>query len=217
MSGPRRYFYPAWLRFWHWLNAALFLGLIVTGVSLQYASASVATLDFRTAVIVHNVCGIALTLNYMLFLALNIMTGNGRQYVPHLNRLVENLTVQSRYYLVGIFRGEPHPFETTPAHKFNPLQQVTYLMIMYVVVPGAIITGWALLVPDILVRQIAGLSGLTLTDLTHTVIGFFLSLFMFGHIYLATTGETVTSNFEAMLTGWHEDAHDPKKTRRNHP
>ncbi len=217
MSGHRRYFYPVWLRLWHWLNAALFLSLIFTGINLQYASVSAPTMDFRIAVLVHNVSGIALSLNYLLFFSMNIVTGNGRQYLPRLDRLLENMIVQSRYYLIGIFRGEPHPFETTPARKFNPLQQVSYLLIMYAAVPGVIITGWALLVPDVLVRQIFGLSGLTLTDLTHTVIGFLLSMFMFGHIYLATTGETATSNFKAMLTGWHDDARETEKARRLNP
>ncbi len=217
MGIHRRYFYPLWLRLWHGLNAALFLGLIFTGLNLQYASASAANLDFRTSIMIHNVCGIALSLNYLAFVALNAATGNGRQYLPRLKSIVGDMLLQARYYLFGIFRGDPHPFETTPQRKFNPLQQVTYLLIMYAVVPGAIITGIGLLVPDILVRQVFGLSGLTLTDLTHTVIGFILSLFLLGHLYLATTGATPTANFKAMLTGWHEDAHEPETTRGTDP
>ena len=38
MTGAH-YLYPFWLRLWHWINALLFLTLIVTGLSMLDADA----------------------------------------------------------------------------------------------------------------------------------------------------------------------------------
>jgi thiosulfate reductase cytochrome b subunit len=74
---------------------------------------------------------------------------------------------------------------------------------MYIAVPLIIISGWALLFPEFIIDRILGMPGLTLTAVFHTSIGFLLSIFMIGHIYLATTGTTVLSNLKSMITGWH--------------
>ncbi len=204
MNYHKEYYYPLWLRIWHWLNALLFLSLIFTGINLQYASVTAPIIKFKNALLIHNASGIILTLNYLFFFTLNIITGNIKQYIPSVKNFLSKLIIQARFYLSGIFNKEDHPFETNKNQKFNPLQQITYLKIMYLALPLMIITGWALLFPEFLIKQIFGISGLTLTDIVHTVDGFLLSIFMFGHIYLATTGTTVASNFKAMLTGWHQ-------------
>jgi thiosulfate reductase cytochrome b subunit len=84
---------------------------------------------------------------------------------------------------------------------------------MYIAIPLILISGWALLFPEFIINQIWGISGLTLTAIFHTSIGFLLSIFMIGHIYLATTGTTILSNFKAMITGWHEhtEKQNPKE------
>ncbi len=200
----REYFYPLWLRSWHWVNAILFLLLIFSGITLQYASVEDPFLSFDSAITIHNTCGILLTLNYLLFFLGNLATGNYKQYIPKLKGIINRLFLQAKFYLIGIFRNDPHPFHTTIDKKFNPLQQITYLQIMYVAIPIMLVTGWALLFPEFIFEDFFGESGLGLTALLHTITGFFLSLFMFGHIYLATTGTSVMSNIRAMINGWHE-------------
>lgn len=200
----KEYFYPVWLRLWHWLNAVLFLCLIISGISLQYSGTTSFLIPFPVAIQMHNVCGIMLTLSYLLFVVGNFITGNYKQYIPPMKGLVPRLIKQARYYSYGIFKNEPHPFETSKDNKFNPLQQISYLKIMYVLMPLIIITGFGLLFPDILLDEFFGESGLFYTALLHTITGFILSVFMVGHIYLGTTGSTVSDNFKAMMTGWHE-------------
>lgn len=203
-AEKKEYFYPLWLRFWHWLNALLFVALIISGITMQYATANNILMSFNTATSLHNASGILLTLNYLLFFLGNLVTGNYKQYIPVLKGLIERLIKQGRFYLYGIFKNEPHPYESTKESKFNPLQQLTYLKIMYVLLPIIIITGWALLFPETIIEDVFGMSGLFLTAILHTVTGFILSLFMFGHIYLAFTGHTLQSNLKAMTSGWHE-------------
>ena len=40
--------------------------------------------------------------------------------------------------------------------------------------------------------------------LLHTIGAFMMLAFLIGHIYLITTGHTVTAQLKAMLTGWDE-------------
>lgn len=204
MKNESLYLYPIWLRIWHWLNALLFLTLIFTGLNLQYAKTNSPIIEFHSAVIIHNISGITLTLNYIFFFILNITSGNYKHYLPKLKSFLKNNILQMKYYMNGIFKKESHPFETSESQKFNPLQQITYLKIMYELFPLLLITGWALLFPEFIISKVFETSGLLLTAIVHTSLGFLLSIFMIGHIYLATTGTTVLSNFKSMFTGWHE-------------
>lgn len=204
MKNNQEYFYPVWLRIWHWLNALLFFSLIFSGINLQYVNTKSPIIDFQNTVLIHNISGIILTINYIFFFIFNLISGNYKQYLPMLKGILSRLLTQIRFYISGIFKNDSHPFETTKENKFNPLQQITYLKIMYIAFPLIILSGWALLFPEFIINQIFGISGLTLTAVFHTSIGFILSIFMIGHIYLATTGTTIFSNFKAMITGWHE-------------
>ena len=216
MSNNQEYFYPRWLRIWHWLNALLFFSLIFSGINLQYVNTKSPIINFQNAVLIHNISGITLTINYLFFFIMNITSGNYKQYVPRLKGIFKRLLVQIKFYISGIFQNESHPFETTKEQKFNPLQQITYLKIMYIIFPLLVVSGWVLLFPEFILDEIWGISGLTLTAIFHTSIGFILSIFMIGHIYLATTGTTIFSNFKAMITGWHANTpfrqeHHPDK------
>jgi len=119
--------------------------------------------------------------------------------------MVTRLFRQTQYYLYGIFKGEPHPTHATAELKFNPLQQITYLSIMYGLVPLIIGTGWLLLFPDEAPDKILGAGGIWPVAFGHTILGFFGALFMVGHIYLGTTGHTPGANFRGMWNGWHEN------------
>jgi len=218
----RLYLYPVWLRLWHWLNAVLFLLLIASGVSLHYSATGSLLLPFKTAMAVHNGAGILLSFSYIGFLAGNMFSGNYRQYLPGLRGFFGRIALQAGYYISGIFKGKPHPFETTKERKFNPLQQISYLGIMYALMPAIIVTGWFLLFPEYAPAEVLGLGGIWPMATVHAIAGFLLSMFMFGHIYLATTGATVASNFKSMLTGWHEhEAHphsaEPTRAAVSHP
>jgi thiosulfate reductase cytochrome b subunit len=198
----KEYFYPIWLRFWHWFNAILFCCLIATGLSMHYSSADFTLIRFDLAVIIHNYCGIALSASYLIFVTSNLITGNGKQYMPQ-KKMLKNSMIQAKYYLSGIFKKQPHPFSINKEKKFNPLQRITYLNVMYLLLPFFIITGWGLLYPEFIWNDIANVRGLIIFDWLHIVFGFILSIFMIGHIYMATISKKPLSNFKAMVNGWH--------------
>jgi len=206
MSG-KIYLYPMWIRLWHALNATLILLLIISGVSMQYSSPEHPFIRFDIAVSIHNISGMILTANYLVFLIGNIITPNGRYYKMSAKGLIDRLLKQFIFYTFGIFKHEKSPFPVTKESKFNPLQQFTYVLAMYVLLPVVFITGWALLYPELVLTKFFGGSGLKFNDFIHVIIGFFLSFFMFIHIYFCTIGANFISNFKSMITGFHE-SHD---------
>jgi len=198
------YLYPLWIRLWHALNAILIILLIITGVSMQYTDPANPLIRFDIAVKMHNISGIFLTLNYMVFLTGSLITPNGKYYKLSLNGLFPRLIKQFTYYTFGIFKHEKAPFPVTKESKFNPLQQFTYVIAMFILVPIVIITGWALLYPEVLLTKFLSGSGLRVNDFIHVIIGFFVSFFMFIHVYFCTIGASFVSNFKSMINGFHE-------------
>lgn len=197
------YFYPFWLRFWHWLNALLFIFLTSSGLHIHYSNPKAGFIPFKTAILIHNLSGILLSLNYIFYFIANIITGNFRHYIPKTSGFWQRIYFQARYYLIGIFIGESHPFEPDQKQKFNPLQQISYLIIMALFMPIIIISGWALMFPEFAPEEFLGMGGVWPMALLHTITGFILSIFMIVHIYLATTGKTIGELFKSMITGWH--------------
>ena len=198
------YHYPIFIRIWHFLNALFFLVLIITGLSMQYSNPDHPLISFPVSVSMHNVCGIGLSVNYLIFFIGNMVSGNGKHYRMEARGLGSRLWKQLHYYLIGIFRKEKTPFPVTQERKFNPLQAFTYILALYAGVPVMIITGWGLLFPDAVLHSFFGVSGVLLTDLLHVITGFLLSIFMFIHIYICTLGHKPGSNFRSIITGWHE-------------
>lgn len=200
------YLYPVWVRLWHLLNAILILILIITGISMQYTDKQdyVLLVGFARAVKWHNIAAMIITFNYVLFVAGNILTENGKYYRISKSNFLGDLLKQLKYYGWGMFKGEKHPFPVTLERKFNPLQKLTYVLAMYVAFPLLVISGFGLLFPEIVINRFLGVSGLILTDILHITMGFCISVFMVIHIYTCTLGARPVSLFKSMISGFHE-------------
>ncbi|MCF6170827.1 MAG: cytochrome b/b6 domain-containing protein [Bacteroidales bacterium] len=197
------YLYPVWVRLWHLFNALLFLALIITGLCLQYANINYTLIPFNYSVSIHNISGIVLSVAFVFFLFANHFTPNGNYYRFPKHGVFAGLIKQFRHYSYGIFKGEECPFPVSVERKFNPLQKISYVIIMYILMPIIIATGLGLFFPDFLPPTIFGASGIHFIDLIHIITGFALSIFMLVHIYFCTIGKTPLSNFKSMITGWH--------------
>lgn len=198
------YLYPVWTRIWHGINAVLILLLILTGISMQFSNQEFYLIRFDIAVSIHNYSGVLLTLNYAFFFIGNLVTSNGRYYKFTRKGLYQRLRTQFIYYSIGIFKNEPPPFPIQKERKFNPLQQFAYVIAMYILLPVVVISGWAYLYPELLVNKFFVVSGLKVNDFVHVLTGFFLSFFLFVHVYFCTIGATFVSNVRSMINGYHE-------------
>jgi len=202
------YFCPVWLRIWHGINALGILILIITGINMQYSNPKFELINFQFTVNLHNIAGILVALNYLLFFTGNILTSNKKYYRLKLKGLLKRLTLQIGYYTSGLFKHEQPPFPLSEKRKFNPMQKVSYLIVMYFFVPGLIITGLGLLFPETIIENVYSVSGIFLTAIFHASLGFLVSIFLIVHLYVASIGKNPLNNFKSILNGYHDmDAH----------
>ncbi len=189
----------------HWINAGGFVLLVLSGLNIHFAREFDFFGSLAAAVAVHELTGVVVSINYLFWWIYMVGSRRIRFYVPGRDDLLAGVVRQGRYYLLGIFRGAPHPFEEGEKRKFNPLQKWTYLGVMTVLLPVQAITGIALFV--VVHRwQDATSAQLRLLGVAHTGFAVLLTAFLLGHLYLATTGPTPWAHFRMMFTGW-ADAH----------
>lgn len=203
-SESKIYFYPVWLRIWHGINALGILVLIITGINMQYSNPDLELMNFNMAVNLHNIAGILVTINYLVFFFGNMLTSNKKFYRLKLKGLIKRLTLQVMYYTSGLFKNEKAPFPLSEKRKFNPMQKVSYLVVMYLFVPGLIITGLALLFPETIIENVYSISGIFLTAILHASLGFFVSIFLIVHLYVASIGKHPLNNFKSIINGYHD-------------
>lgn len=196
----QEYVYQAFNRFWHWTQAVLILFLAVTGFEIH---GSFRFFGYAQAVKYHNASAISFLVLIVFAIFWHFTTGEWRQYLPTLT----NLRAQADYYLFGIFRNAPHPTKKTALSKLNPLQRLTYLGLKLLVIPVLAFSGLLYMFYrypqrfDVVALKIEGLRTVALI---HTAGAFLVLAFLIAHIYLITTGHTLTSNLKAMITGYEE-------------
>lgn len=205
------YLHPLPVRIWHWINALGFIILIITGAQIRFGDA-MGLMSFETAVQIHSWLGFILLVNYFIWFIYYFFTGKFfKIYIPPFWKPVEfiNKSIkQAKYYGYGIMVGDKNPHHPTPKNKFNPLQQVSYLMIMVVLIPLQILTGLMLWDPKFFGPLIKIIGGIQIATLIHTGLWIFFSAFIIVHFYLATLGTTPMAHIKAMFTGYEEEHDD---------
>ncbi|HEX2868136.1 MAG TPA: cytochrome b/b6 domain-containing protein [Ignavibacteriales bacterium] len=199
----RAYVYKAFERFWHWAQAILIMFLAFSGFEIH---GSVSFFGFENAVKYHNIAAYMFLILIAFAIFWHFTTGEWRQYIP----TYEHMKAQLDYYLFGIFRNAPHPTKKTVLSKLNPLQRIVYFGLKILVIPIIATSGLLYMFyryPQRHGVEALNIQSLEIVALVHTAAAFLLVAFIITHLYLITTGKTVTSNLKAMLTGF-EDLED---------
>ncbi len=197
------YLYTRYERFWHWLQMALIIILLITGFEVHGAF---NWLGFETAVKVHNFAGITWLIAFAFFVFWVFTTGEWKQYIPTTKKMFEVI----RYYAYGIFRGESHPFPKRKEAKHNPLQRLVYLNLAAFLLPVQMITGFLYWGYNSWADW--GISGFALAVVAwiHMAGAFAIFTFIIVHVYMTTTGHSLLAHIKAMITGW-EDVDEKEK------
>ena len=199
------YLHPLPIRIWHWINALGFVLLILTGVQLRYADL-LNMMTFESAIKLHNWVGFVVIANYFLWLIYYMFSDRISNYHPVLDAksFIKNYFLQARYYSYGIFKGESHPHKVQPYDKFNPMQRMTYQIIMMITVPIQIITG--LMMWD--VQRFSGwtemMGGLRVVSTIHVLLFILFTFFILVHAYMGALGKKRSTHFKEMFTGYEE-------------
>jgi thiosulfate reductase cytochrome b subunit len=205
----QQFIYRRFERFWHWAQALLIIFLGLTGFEIHGA---IRFFGYDQAVAYHNVAAISFLVLIVFAVFWHFTTGEWRQYLP----TRENLRLQAEYYIFGIFRNAPHPTRRSVLSKLNPLQKLVYAGLKALVIPVMAGTGLLYMFyryPQQYQVTSLNVGGLEIIALLHTIGAFLLVCFFIAHVYLITTGQTVTSNLRAMITGYEELQNEPEKRR----
>lgn len=195
-----REFYTIHERIWHWLQALTIIALMITGFEI-HAPHTIRFLGFDTAVRVHNAFAAVLLINAALGFFYFFTSGLLKIFGPRSGEFTQLAIAQARYYLYGIFRGAPHPMQRTPEAKLNPLQQLVYLSILNVLLPVQIGTGILIWGAQRWPETVTQLGGLGLLVPIHLLTAWFFLADTIAHVYMTTTGPTLTADIRAMITG----------------
>ena len=200
------YINPLPVRIWHWLNALGFVALILTGTHIRYQD-KLNFMTFETAVKTHNWIAFAVMANYLVWLGFYLFSDRITNYHPELNvkKFFEKAFAQMMYYGYGIFKGEKSPHKVVPYDKFNPMQSITYQIIMLLVVPIQFATGLMMWDVKRFEGVIAMLGGLGVVNTIHVLIYIFFISFTMIHAYMGALGNTPATHFREMFTGYEEE------------
>jgi thiosulfate reductase cytochrome b subunit len=200
----RVHMYDAYERIWHWLQASAILLLIFTGLIIHKPH-FFGMFSFAYVVQVHNVLGFIVLINAALALFYTLASGTIRRFFPDPDGFVGRALEQAAFYTRGIFAGEAHPLEKTRENRLNPLQQITYLAILNILLPAQVVTGvliWGMQKWPLLAEALGGLPVLAPI---HTLLAWAFAAFVVMHVYLTTAaGETPGAGIRSMISGWEE-------------
>ena len=192
--------YNLFYRLWHWLHAFLVVMLIITGFYMHWLAPS------RSMARLHIYFGETLVLWYIVWIIYIFIAMDIKQFIPTANDIKEGMLKQALFYVKGIFRGEAHPYASTKDTRLNPLQKLAYAGLMFGLVLAIVITGIIMAKPILFLSfwKSIGIENFHIFLYFHLLIAYLVFAFIIGHIYLATTGDTVIQHFKTMLTGYHD-------------
>ncbi|MBU2429152.1 MAG: cytochrome b/b6 domain-containing protein, partial [Proteobacteria bacterium] len=185
--------YTRFERFWHWIQALMIGGLLITGFEIH---GTYTLIGFEKAVKIHNYVGLTWLIMFAFFVFWLFTTGEWKQYIPTTKKLISVI----QYYVWGIFKGKPHPVKKSADSKHNPLQRLAYLGISAVLLPTQMATGLLFYLYNMMPQGFP----LSLLAILHTFIALLLLNFLVIHIYMTTTGHSFFSHITGMITGWEE-------------
>ena len=182
-------------RFWHWSQMALIMVLLFSGFGLHGVQ---HLIGFETAVTLHTLAALLLLLLWAFSVFWLFTTKTWRHFIPTLSGMWQVL----RFYSVGIFKGEHHPYRKAYWRKHNPLQALAYLMLKILLFPLIWITGLAYL-GYFLWRDLPQASDwLTGFAYVHTGAAYAILVFVLVHVYMLTTGHSFREHLMPMINGF---------------
>lgn len=196
-NGSKKvYIYKRYNRVWHWIQAIQITLLAITGFEIH---GSFSLFGFERVTKIHDITAWSLIFMVAFTIFWYFTTGEWKHYIPS----GEKVSVQVRYYTIGMFRNEPHPYKKKELSRLNPLQRFTYLGFKLLIVPVMVTTGLLYMFYNDLPAYGINLS-LEFVAVLHTIGAFALLSFFLVHVYMTTTGQTVFTNIKAMITGYEE-------------
>jgi thiosulfate reductase cytochrome b subunit len=187
--------YPRFERLWHWMQVALIMALLFTGLGLNGLH---SVIPFGPAVMLHTVAALALLALWVFATFWLFTTGTWKQFIPKIEGMIE----VARFYAWGVFRGEDHPYKKLFWRKHNPLQAATYFGLKWFVFPAIWVTGILYLTYNFWGQGAQGTFLISVIANLHLLAAYVIAAFVIVHVYLLTVGHGFRSHVAPMITGY---------------
>lgn len=204
--GEGTYLHTLPVRIWHWTNAICFVLLILTGLQIRYLD-MVNVMSFEAAVNLHNYTGFVVIGAWFLWLFSYLFSDRITNYHPdlHARSFFERFIHQIEYYSYGMFKGEKKPHEVQPYDKFNPMQKLTYQVMMFIAAPMIFVTGLMMWDVTMFAGSIELLGGIRVVNTIHVLLFIVFTGFIIVHAYMGALGQKASSHYKEMITGYEEE------------
>jgi thiosulfate reductase cytochrome b subunit len=128
-------------------------------------------MPFKAAVDWHNWIGFVLIANFFIWFLFYLFSDKIKVYHPELSPMkhFRDSFRQMKYYGYGIFKGDPNPHHVSVYHKFNPMQSMTYQIIMLLIVPIQFFTGILLWDVERFQASVNFFGGVRVVDTVHVL------------------------------------------------
>ena len=200
------YLQPTPVRIWHWINALGIITLIVSGIQIRFPEYFPLFGSYESAIHLHNTAGYVVIVSlcfwfiYYVFIARTMV----KLYVPTNEDIKTGIVKQAKFYFLTYFLGWENPHHLTADNKFNAMQKLAYLAVMFGMMSLVCLTGLLLTNVEPLGGLIAMVGGLKIVVGVHFLMACCLAAFLPTHVYLATLGHTPMAHIKTMWTGWEE-------------
>jgi thiosulfate reductase cytochrome b subunit len=203
-TTERIYITPTPVRIWHWLNALGIVTLCITGIQIRFPEYANIFGTYNAAIKLHDVAGVTVSISFLLWIFYYLFVARSlvKLYVPNVEDIRRGLFTQAFFYFFYYFLGEKNPHSISPDNKFNAIQKMSYLLIMFLFLPLVIVSGLLLMNIAPLRGWIIMIGGIKFLVDTHYLIACSFFAFLCVHIYMATLGHTPFSHLRQMWTGW---------------
>ncbi len=198
----KTYIYGLGERIWHWVQALGIVVLLYTGFKIHFMNpAGNGFLDLYRW---HYVFGFILIFNTFVGNIYFLSNHTVSQFIPIMNsQFLDGFFEQAKYYLMGRFKGESHPFHKTRKEKLNPLQKTVYFGMLFITLPIQFVTGLMLLYAKGWLSFLVGwVGGFAVVSIVHVISAFLFMAFLVVHIYLTFLTKPFYKNYYGMITGY---------------
>ncbi len=174
------------LRFWHAATAASGILLTASGVFLHFGLDGPGPFAFAAQDVLHRFAGLALAVLWIT--AFGALAACRRDLLWFAPAPGPGPMAELRAYLAALLHGRPLPADRPVAGRFGHLQARTYGLVVFLLVPALVLTGFLLLAPERLQGAFAGLPGRSWPALAHHLSALAFGLFLLVHGLLVVAG-----------------------------
>ncbi|MCI2398258.1 cytochrome b/b6 domain-containing protein [Aliiroseovarius subalbicans] len=189
--------YPRFERIWHWTQVLLIVILMLTGFSLN---GNLGLVPFGPAVMFHTIAAVLLLALWIFATFWLFTTGTWKQFIPRIEGMIET----AKYYAMGVFKGEKHPYRKVYMRKHNPLQAATYFVLKWMIFPAIWISGLFYLTYNMWEGSANAGFWIAIVANIHLLAAYVIVVFVIAHIYLLTIGHGFRHHVKPMVSGFEE-------------